>query len=409
MELSVYLARQPIFDLKGQIVAYELLYRDTDQNATSVTDNLHATARVLVNALNYIGLNNLTKGKAAFVKIDDKTLKDDIVHSIAPTHFVLEILDHSEVDEALAKRVAFLKGKGYRFALSLYSDETLMNAKFKPLLELVDFVKIDVQQTAPKKAIDMLKGYGIACIAEKIENNEEYEAAQHAGFELFQGYLFAKPHLLKKERIDPDSSKILELIYQLKSNAPMDDLIATFNTTPYLTANLLKFIRLREGLESDVIESVEQALVLIGRERLTNWLELLAYAYGDDIEEGGPYAEQLSQQARQRASLMESLARKINRSGRFASAAYMTGLLSMSEVLFQDGFESLIKQMHLEKNIADALIKRNGELGQLLELSIAVEQDDTRKIHSILGQLYLSQEALNQCLVESYSRNAAKL
>jgi c-di-GMP-related signal transduction protein len=74
----------------------------------------------------------------------------------------------------------------------------------------------------------------------------------------------------------------------------------------------------------------------------------------------------------------------------------------MSEVLFQDGFEALIKQMHLDRNIADALVKRNGDLGQLLELTIAVEQDNSNKIHSILGQLYLSPEELNRCMIESY-------
>ena len=67
MKLSIYLARQPIYDLNGNIAAYELLYRNTEENAASVDNHMHATARVLVNALNYIGLNSLTKGKTAFI------------------------------------------------------------------------------------------------------------------------------------------------------------------------------------------------------------------------------------------------------------------------------------------------------------------------------------------------------
>ena len=402
MELSVYLGRQPIFDLKGHIVAYELLYRDTDQNSTTVTDNLHATARVLVNALNYIGLNTLTKGHIAFIKVDDKTLRDDIIDSVSPTHFVLEVLESSHVDEALLRRIASLKTKGYRFALNYYSDDQTFLSKFEAMLKLVDFVKVDLQQSDPEDVMRKLKGYNLECIAEKIEDEAQYETAKNAGFKLFQGYFFARPFVLRKERVDPDSSKILELIYLLKTNAPLDELIAEFNASPYLTVNLLKFIRLREGLTPDAIASVEQALILIGRERLSNWLELLAYASTEEERDDAPYAEQLSQQARQRAALMETLAKKVNRSGRFANAAYMTGLLSMSEVLFQDGFEALIKQMHLDRNIADALVKRNGDLGQLLELTIAVEQDNSNKIHSILGQLYLSPEELNRCMIESY-------
>jgi c-di-GMP-related signal transduction protein len=80
----------------------------------------------------------------------------------------------------------------------------------------------------------------------------------------------------------------------------------------------------------------------------------------------------------------------------------------MSEVLFQDGFDTILKQIHIDKNIADALTKHNGELGQLLELAIAIEQDNINKIHSISGQIYLSQQELNACMVASYRRSSAE-
>ena len=118
MELSIYLGRQPIYDLKGNIAAYQLLYRNTDENSTSVDNNMQATARVLVNALNYIGLNSLTKGKTAFIKVDHKTLLDDIIYSIAPSHFVLEILEDSVISTELLRRIKYLHAKGYRFALN---------------------------------------------------------------------------------------------------------------------------------------------------------------------------------------------------------------------------------------------------------------------------------------------------
>lgn len=57
MDDSIYIARQPIFNQLGNIFAYELLYRNTESNSAEVNDNLHATSRVLVNTLNYIGLN----------------------------------------------------------------------------------------------------------------------------------------------------------------------------------------------------------------------------------------------------------------------------------------------------------------------------------------------------------------
>ena len=408
MQLSVYLARQPIFDMRGQIAAYELLYRDTEANSTTVENHLHATARVLVNALNYIGLNTLTKGQIAFIKVDDKTVMGEVVHSIAPSHFVLELLEDSQLDEGVVARIAQLKKEGYRFALNHYGGDAAIASRFAPLLPYVDFVKVDLSQhDDPRALIASLKRYDITFIAEKVEEEAVYDRAKQAGFMLFQGYLFSKPFIFKKERVDPEISLILQIIYLIKTNALLDEIIGKFSESPYLTVNLLKFIRLHEGLAADAIASVEQALILIGRERLANWLELLVYAYGEDEKEGVEYAKHLSRQATQRAYLMEELARKVNNSGKFARAAYMTGLLSMAEAMFQDSFATLLKQMNIDKNIASALIKRNGELGQLLELVIAVERDDIRNIHSILGQLYLSQESLNACMVASYQRSAA--
>lgn len=408
MEHSVYIARQPIFDAAGQIVAYELLYRDTAHNRTLVDNDMHATARVLVNALNYIGLNTLTRGKTAYVKVDDKTLKDDIVYTISPTHFVLEILERSNVTEELVRRIAYLKGKGYRFALNHYTADAVSTHTLQPLLPYLDSLKIDLQTcTAPGELLKSLSEYPLTFIAEHIENDIQYAAAKAAGFQRFQGYFLAKPHMMKKAQADPETSEILQIIYRLKTNASIGDLIDAFNASPYLTVNLLKFIRVREGLSAEAIASMEQALILIGRERLCNWLELMVYADGNETTEANPYAEQLSEQARHRACLMEEVAKKVKTSTAFSEAAYMTGLLSMSEMLFQDDFDTLIRQMTIDKNIADALIKHNGELGQLLELSIAVERNDIHRIHSISGQLFLSQQDLNACLLASYRRSAA--
>ena len=90
MELSVYLAHQPIFDRHGQVFAYELLYRDTHDNAAHVSNHLHATARVLVNTLNYVGLQTLTNGRIAFIKVDDTVIMDKIVLTVPPRSFVHE-------------------------------------------------------------------------------------------------------------------------------------------------------------------------------------------------------------------------------------------------------------------------------------------------------------------------------
>lgn len=407
MELSVYIARQPIYDAQGNIFAYELLYRDTQENSVNVQNNMHATARVLVNALNYIGLQNLTEGKIAFIKVDDKAIMDDIIFSISPHHFVLEILEDTLISAALVKRIEFLTQRGYRFALNHYASQNNFLLTYHLLLGVIEFVKVDIISSDDyEKVISKLRAHDIQIITEKLESREDYDKALALGFQYFQGYYFSHPDIFTKERIDPQSSQLLEIIYLLKTDASFDKLLDIFNSSPYLTLNLLKFIHLHEHFEKDKIASIEQALVIIGRERLLHWLELMVYANDDSSQDDDNFSKHLSQQAHHRAILMESLAKATNLSHSMQHAAYMTGLLSMSEVIFQSGFNELLQQIHVEKHVDEALHTQSGELGELLQLIIAIEHDNVQQVNSILGQIRLSQKTLNACMISSYQKTA---
>lgn len=407
MEHSVYIARQPIYDTNGNIFAYELFYRENIQNSVEVEDNLHATARVLVNALNYVGLHTLTTGHTAFLKVDDKTIMDDLIYSIAPAHFVLEILEESVISSELVRRIEILHKKGYRFALNHYHIDRDFLRNFQALMEVVDYVKIDINEFENLSAVFAdLEKYSFKKIAEKIEEPEHYNRAKAIGFDYLQGYYISKPDVIKKQRIEPQFNLLLDLIHLLQSHASMDKLIEKVNSSPYLLINLLNYIHMHEGFAHDTIASAEQALVVIGRDRFSNWLELMIYAHDEDAP-SERFAKELSQRARHRACLMEEFARRIQATPSFQHAAYLTGLLSLSENIYGDSFAHMVKQTRIERNIADALTKKNGDLGQLLQLAIAIEKNNLHDINSILGQLQLSQRELNAVMLASYRRSAA--
>ncbi|HZF70826.1 EAL and HDOD domain-containing protein [Sulfuricurvum sp.] len=411
MDDSIYLARQPIFNEVGDIFAYELLYRNTENNSADVYDNLHATSRVLVNTLNYIGLNTLTYGLKAFVKVDDKILMDDVVHAVSAAYFVLEILESTIITPELIERIYALHMQGYRFALNHYSSEKEFIRHFHSLIEVIDYIKIDTNHPdGPDRILASLKNYECKFIAEKIEDEESFERAKSYGFHYFQGYYFSVPDLLAKENFDPDNTLLLDLIYLLKTNASLEKLMAAFDTSPYLTINLLKFIQINEGLIHDSISSIEQALLLIGRERLSSWLELMYYADAkSDASKNNTHAMQITQQALQRAYFMEELAHTIKRSTHFSDMAYITGMLSISEIMFHESYRKLMEQITIDTNIITALLEKKGVIGRLLELSIAIEKNNLSMISSIILELDLSERELNKCLLNSYRRSAAAL
>ena len=175
MNSSIYLARQPIFNERGNIFAYELLYRNTESNSADVDDNLHATSRVLVNTLNYIGPSTLTYGLKAFVKVDEVFLMDDIVYTISPSYFILEILESTSITLSLLDRIYLLHKKGYRFALNHCSAEKDFIRHFHAVLDVIDYVKIDINNSLDlTEILFFLKNYDCKIIAEKIEDETSF-------------------------------------------------------------------------------------------------------------------------------------------------------------------------------------------------------------------------------------------
>jgi EAL and modified HD-GYP domain-containing signal transduction protein len=65
----LYVARQPILDLKGRVFGYELLYREDPRDRACFADGDTASASVLTGALLDLGLNTLTGGRQAFFNL----------------------------------------------------------------------------------------------------------------------------------------------------------------------------------------------------------------------------------------------------------------------------------------------------------------------------------------------------
>jgi len=76
---QVHIGRQPILNRLKKIFGYELLFRKGDTNGANVTDNVQATASVMVNALNNIGISRLIGDKIGFINVDDQVLASGIV------------------------------------------------------------------------------------------------------------------------------------------------------------------------------------------------------------------------------------------------------------------------------------------------------------------------------------------
>jgi EAL and modified HD-GYP domain-containing signal transduction protein len=106
---------------------------------------------------------------------------------------------------------------------------------------------------------------------------------------------------------------------------------------------------------------------------------------------------------------MKEVAYRIKRNAHFADMAYITGMLSIDEIMFHESYTKLLEQITVDKNIINALLHKEGVLGRLLELAIAIEKNNLVVINSMILKLDISERELNESLLESYQRSSAAL
>lgn len=406
MHSLAYLARQPILDRDGKIYAYELLFRDSPESDIAViASDVLATAQVLENVLNNIGIQRLIGKNKAFVNCSRNMLLDNLFGLLNPKYFVLEVLEDVEVDDAIVKAVQRYRALGFELALDdfIFNEEFI--TRFKPLFPYVSYVKMDVVDNSLQSmaaAATFFKTMGIKLLAEKVEDEATFKRCEEAGYDYFQGFFFAKPELVTGRKIDATSATILQLLLRIKSRPSLEDLCDTLSAHEDISQNLLRFVNSDAQTRHGRIASVKDAIVWVGMQRIQEWLMLMLYAR----PELGmtPQSSPLFQNASHRAKFLESLARTIDENDdEFCAKAFMVGLISRMDALVRAPLETILPDAPADDEMQEALLNRSGRLGALLRLADAVELDDRDSIRTSLSELKLNSAQLKLCINETYS------
>jgi c-di-GMP-related signal transduction protein len=385
VQISEYfLGRQPILDRSQTVVAYELLFRSGNVGAANVTDDLQASASVITHAFGELGLNTVLGKNRGFINVSTNLLMSDMIELLPREHVVLELLETVEIDETVVQRCEALKKMGFSLALD---DVVAFDERRKPLLGIVDVVKLDLTLIEPsqlEKLALRMKFWPIQLLAEKVDTREQVDQCMKLGFDLFQGYYFAKPVVLSGKRADPSKLALLKLLGLLLSDADNHDIEQAFKQNPKLTYNLLRLVNSVASGVARKISSLSQAIVVLGRRQPQRWLQLLLYSMQQ--EKGAGQFSPLMQLAATRSRVMEILARKMRASDRgFQDKAFMTGIMSLLDALLDIPMRDIVAELNLEEDVKSALLERKGELGLLLRLAEAIEESDYAKATTTLA------------------------
>lgn len=396
-----YLGRQPILDANNALFAYELLFRSSGAGGASFVSGLSATAAVIAHA-GQLGLDRAIGDALAFLNVDADVLMSDIFAFLPREKVVLELVESVEASDAVLVRMSQLKGHGFRFALN---GVAAITANVERMLPLVDFVKLDmrqVMQVSTAAVVARCRREHKKLMAEKVETRAQYDRVRDFGFDYFQGYYFAKPTVIAGRKLTPSQLAVMELMKLVTSDAENIDIERAIKRDVTLAINLLRLVNTPAVGLRHKVDSVSQALIVLGRRQLERWLQILLYA---DPQQRSHSASPLLMLATTRGKLLELLAKRLRPAQRnVADVAFTVGIMSLMDALFGLPMAEVLEQFPVIDEVKEALIARRGFFGELLKLAESIEQmDGNDLVVPTLKELAISSDELVEFEVTAFT------
>ncbi len=394
--LRRFVGREPILNAQQQIIAYEFSLRnepDTDETPTlqQMRDEM------LIASITDLDIPASLGTKSAFIEVAPVTLNSDWISQLPCAKTVLtldvtRIIDIGQTLDHCRKRI----GEGFRIAL----DKAPATEQMAVLLKLADYVRIDADRydalTLGQYLIALLQHTNAVPIARNIASEDDFTACRLMAFGGFQGYYFTRLQPAQPQHIDNSRARVLELLNMTRRHAEINELEDVLKRDAVLSYKLLSYINAPGNGLSHKLDTLAQALILLGYNRFYRWLTLLLFTSGKLDARG----ETLLQNSLIRARLTETLA-PASLSAEDRDSLFVTGIFSLLDALLNTPMEQAIAHLNLPDKLTQALLDDQGEYAPYLRLAIACENAPQTRIAELAQAAGLSVDTVNLAHVKA--------
>jgi len=360
-----YITKVPILDSHQKIYGYYLTIKDQEDRPVSV----NTLADLLVN----VSIEKIAGNYPVFLNVDPEVLKHDIIDYL-PENKIIFLLDADQISEHDIAIIKELKNIGFRFAFN-YSDS------FGKVKDIADFLFVKTSQ------IDsIVYSFKDKAVLTDINSSEDYRSFLDEGFRYFKGDFIFKPSTVIEKKIDPSRLIIMELFTKVRESFNPKEIEEIIKRNPDLSISLLKYVNSAAFSFRNKITSIRHAISILGQRNLLQWLLLFLYRSGGDEA----YAETLLEVSAERGKTMEILAQELNLSDEDVEKAFLVGILSLVDKLLGVKPEDLVRELNLDEEIVNGIVKKEGVLGKLLNIVEKTEEGKIADIADTIKQLGLT-------------------
>lgn len=398
-----FFTRQALFDVKRKLWGYEIQGGNDACAALTCFADREQVADSLA-ASSYIGVQQaVERGKKVVAPFDEAGLLAKAPYALPAAHGVVKFVGTPRDPAAVAEAARQLRADGYTLALE---DGPWLQA-MPELTRLANVLCFDAAAGAdPRDFLDRSKGRKVILLAARVQGLEQFEALKAAGFTLFQGPFFKEPEILAERKLTSHQMSRFNLLRLIEAEDPdMDALAEAISADVSVSFRLLSYLNSAAFGFSQKIQSIRQAILVLGSIKMRNWLRAVLLA---DMAQHGDMPQELAELSLQRARFLELVATRYDFWDFNPGSLFLLGLFSLLDAILGLPMAQVTEHLPLEETLKAALRRESqSEYEPLLELVACIEDADWQRLDQLTQNLGFDLDAVKECAQEAMAWSAA--
>lgn len=381
------LSRYPIFTAAKTVWGYEI--QATSSLDSGPQDPERANVGATVIAGDYIGLNTiLARNKKMLLSYTRDQLLKQIPYAFPAQSSAILISPDFQNDPDLLPALKQMAADGHTIALE-------WNAAITPLAALMEMASV-ICLGSPDMAEELAKIPLAAktLIVRNVTTREELERLQSLGISLFQGRFFKTAEIIPGKKLSSHQNSRLQILRIIEAESPnLDKLAQTIQADVSLSYRLLTYLNSPTFGFMRKIDSIRQAITLLGWINVRNWLRAVLLA---DITQGDEQVE-LLHLSLWRGKFLEQTVAGHDYWDFKPDEMFLLGMFSLLDAILGIPMADALAFLPLNDAQKKALRGENTtEYMPLLTLMLAFEDQDADTPGAILQDLNLDQETMQR-------------
>ena len=348
-------------------------------------------ARALHDALDRERVAHLAQRRLAIIPLSVEHWQAADFRSLIAAHTLFLVAPPAGVEDAPSwlLQVESIKQAGARVG---FEADTLK--RVPSAWAMADLVSVDFRQGAFNALEAWLKAVHkthprVEVLVSGVGTWPEHRLCQVLGARYSTGDFPTKPDEdMKHDALSQSRTILVEMLNLLRSDAEVSELAALAKRDPGIVAKVVDMANSPVSGLAKPIASLDQAFLVLGRERLYRWISKGIFRAG-----GGDRDEMLLEIALRRARFLELVAKgglpKVQ-----CDELFLVGMFSIFDTLLGLPLNLVVEKVHVPQPVADVLLRNEGPYGHYLSLALIMEMGRSDQVAGMAEKLGIPLDAV---------------